>query len=378
MKATLRYFPVGCADTTLIELPDGRLVLIDFADFGDPLNPSDKRIELSKALKKLLDERDRDYIDVVAFTHLDDDHVHKASEFFWFEHADKYQDDERIKINQLWVPAAAITEVGSENDAWAIRQEARHRLKNGKGIRVFSRPERLKDWLAENGLSPEDRQHLITDAGRTVPGFSVDDAGHVEFFVHSPFAWRLNDAEVEDRNGDLFAFQARFLIGGNETRVLFFSDLAHESLTQIVETTKRHKREGALLWDVAKAPHHCSYLSLSDEKGTDKTVPVKDVAWIWEDQGQEGCIIVSSSPPIPEKNTKADKDKYPPHRQAANYYREVIEDKDGEFLVTMDHPNQFNPRPVVIEIGASGAMVLKTVSVGTSAIVATPARAGSE
>src|ERR1700758_4601265 len=97
-KAILRYYPVGSADTTLIELPDGRLVLVDFADYGDSEDVSNKRIELSKALRERLEELNRDSIDVVAFTHLDDDHCHNASEFFWFEHAEIYQSGDRIKI----------------------------------------------------------------------------------------------------------------------------------------------------------------------------------------------------------------------------------------------------------------------------------------
>ena len=376
-KAVLRYYPVGNADTTLIELPDGRLVLIDFADYGNPSDSEDKRIELSQALRDRLDELDRTDIDAVAFTHLDDDHTHNSSTFFWFNHASKYQDDDRIKIKELWVPAAAVTEEGSEGDARVIRQEARHRLVKGKGIRVFSRPERLKDFLKENDLSIEDRSSLITDAGTTIPGYSVDGPECCEFFVHSPFAWRLDENTVEDRNGDLFAFQLRFLIEGTETRALFFSDSDHETLSEIVQITRYHKRESRLQWDIAKSPHHCSYLSLSDEKGTDKTKPVDDVAWLWEEQGQNGATIISSCKPIPEKGTKGDKDVQPPHRQAANYYRGVADKLDGEgMVVTMEHPTQSSPKPIHFEIGSSGLTLLKAVARGAAAIVSTPARAG--
>ena len=333
-KATLRYYPVGCADTTLIELPDNRLVLVDFADYGDPDDASNKRIELSEALRERLDELGRTDIDAVAFTHLDDDHCHGAGDFFWFQHAEKYQSKDRIKIKELWVPAAAITEEGSKDDGRIIRQEARHRLKEGKDIRVFSRPQRLKDWLEANGLTLEKRQALITDAGKLIPGYSVTGPECVEFFVHSPFAKRQDENTVEDRNGDLFAFQAHFVIGGSDTYSLHFSDARHETLTDIVDITKYHKREERLKWDIAKAPHHCSYLSLSDDKGKDKTKPVPNVEWLWEKQGQQGAMMISSSKPIPLPGTAEDKDVQPPHRQAANYYRDVLEKLDGEGLIT--------------------------------------------
>ena len=81
--------------------------------------------------------------------------------------------------------------------------------------------------------------------------------------------------------------------------------------------TKNHKREHRLEWDICKLPHHCSYLTLGPEQGKDKTVPVKDVAWLFENQGLRGCIIVSTSKTIPEKGTEEDKSNQPPHRQAS-------------------------------------------------------------
>jgi hypothetical protein len=91
---------------------------------------------------------------------------------FGIGYASCYQGGDRVKINELWVPAAAIVEDGLEDCARVIRQEARHRLRTGEGIRVFSRPELLKSWLESEGLSLESRGHLITDAGNLV-GFLI-------------------------------------------------------------------------------------------------------------------------------------------------------------------------------------------------------------
>jgi hypothetical protein len=101
----------------------------------DPQCKVDLRIDLPAELRKDLEARKRDYYKVVAFTHLDDDHIRGASDFFYFEHAKKYQDkvngNNRIKIRELWVPAAVITEEGCTDEDRTIRQEARCRLKNG-------------------------------------------------------------------------------------------------------------------------------------------------------------------------------------------------------------------------------------------------------
>ena len=204
------FFPLGNADTCLFDLECAMKLLFDYAHWKDSEDDEDLRLDLASELKKDLDENERDYYDVVAFTHADDDHLHGASEFFFLEHAQKYQNEDRIKINELWVPAAMILEEGLKNDALILRNEARYRLKKGKGIRVFSRPERLKKWLKDQGLTLKDRVHLITNAGNTIPGFSKENEG-IEFFVHSPFSIVCDEQEI-DRNEASLVLQGTFKI----------------------------------------------------------------------------------------------------------------------------------------------------------------------
>lgn len=375
MTAKITFFPIGNADTCRIDLVSSRKVLIDFADMRDPKDPYDARIDLAEELRRDLKNADRDYFDVVCFTHLDNDHIKGSSEFFWFEHAAVYQGPGRIKMTEMWVPAAAVTEEGCDGDARIIRQEARARLKAGKGIKVFSRPEHLHDLLASWGLSVESRASCIVDAGQTVPGFDKVGTDRAEFFVHSPFAWRLNDREVEDRNQDSIVMQVTFVEGGIESYALLGSDADHETLTKIVETTKRHKRESRLLWDILKLFHHCSYLSLGPDRGVDETVPVPEVKWLFE-QGRDGCLIISPSDPIPVKGSEADKSVQPPHRQAAAHHRRVVSGKDGEFKVTMETPSVARPKPLVVEITASGVSLVLAAPSAIGIATSRPARAG--
>jgi hypothetical protein len=368
-------YPVGNADTLRLDLRDGRKVLVDYADERNSDDPKDKRTDLPAELRADLKAAGTDTYDVAAFTHLDKDHVRGASEFFSLDHAQKYQGAERTKIGELWVPAGALTEVNSEDCARAIRQEARHRLREGYGIRVFSRPDALKWWFEQEKLDMASRRHLITDAGELVPGFSKHDAGGVEFFIHSPFGWRRDEREVEDRNQDSLVFQATFREGGQDTRVLFNADMDWPGLNDIVDITRKYGNAHRLHWDVMKLPHHCSYLSLSGEKGTDETTPTDQVRWLYEEAGQPGGILLSSSWPIPLEGTNEDKDKQPPHRQAANYYRDVRAMKGGEFEVTMERP-AIRPKPTVIEITRQGARLLPSMVAPAAAIAATPMRAG--
>ena len=145
MTATLTFHPLGNADCTRFDLADGKKLLIDYADMSNPDDPWDRRIDLPAELRSDLRAAQRDYYNVVGYTHLDDDHCRGSGDFFWFEHAAKYQTEDRIKIRELWVPAAAILEDGLDDCARIIRQEARYRLRKGSGIRVFSRPTKLKD-----------------------------------------------------------------------------------------------------------------------------------------------------------------------------------------------------------------------------------------
>lgn len=373
---SVTFHNLSNADCTRINLACGRKVLFDYADMRDPNDDDDLRCDLPSELRNDLGKRA--YFDVVAFSHLDRDHYAGATEFFYFEHIDKYQGPvegkDRIKMNVMWVPACAITEaLGDDADleAKAIQKEARARFKAGKGVRVFSRPESLEKWCKDNGVDLDARRSCITDAGQLAPEFNLDEDG-VEFFVHSPFATRQDEHTVVDRNCDSLVMQATFKAGDTHTKLMLSADVTHDILTDIVAVTETRKRGNRLEWDIFKLPHHCSYKSLSDEKGTDKTKPVPKVKRLFEHYGQDRAIVVSTSDPIPHKGDERDRQDgaNPPHRQAANYYMEdVAAPKDGEFKVTMEHPSSAKPRPLTITIDDRKATVKKESIAATAAAV---------
>src|SRR5882672_8773870 len=216
--AKITFYPLGNADCCLTRLDNDRLFVFDYADMHNPDDPDDKRMPLKEAFDEDIGWPKRKYVDVMAFTHGDDDHVCKAPERFWLEHAEKYQGDDRVKINELWVPAALIVEEGCDDCTRIIRQEARHRFLNKQRIKVFACLEHLRQWLEEQGKKFEDYQHLIVDAGKPVPGLSLENDG-IEFFVHSPFAERTEDGLL-DRNDNCLVMQATIRVGSNDTRFL--------------------------------------------------------------------------------------------------------------------------------------------------------------
>jgi beta-lactamase superfamily II metal-dependent hydrolase len=374
----LTFYPLGNADTALFDLAGGEKILFDYADRRNREDDNDKRIDLQAALRKDLGRRA--YYDVAVFTHLDEDHYDGMTAFFYLEHDPAYQKQvggkDRIKMNEMWVPAAVLTEKLKEEESKVIQKEARFRLRNKKGIFVFSRPDSLKDWLKKEGIDFDEVKHLIVDAGRTVPAFTQEKHG-VEFWVHSPHATRQNDDEVVVRNDHALVLLAAFKVAGVETNVQMFADVKHDIISDIVNVTRHYKNDGRLEWDVFKTPHHCSYKSVGPEKGDDRTEPTVEVDWLFREQGRRGGVIISTSDPIPDEGSEDDEDKQPPHRQAANYYREIADGKDGYFKVTMEEPSEDAPQPIVIDIDARKATLRLRETAGVTAVVNTVApRAG--
>ncbi|MBL8645545.1 MAG: hypothetical protein JNK21_16555, partial [Rhodospirillaceae bacterium] len=74
--------------------------------------------------------------------------------------------------------------------------------------------------------------------------------------------------------------------------------------------------------------------------------------------------------------TDDDKNKMPPHRQAANYYKDVVKELRGEFLVTMEEPKTWAPKPIEIEITGMGFKRILSTAGAAAAAAVIPPRAG--
>lgn len=372
---TIEIYNVGNGNSALVTLENERMLLVDFCDRVSAEDTDDPKIDLGEHLRDKLASMNRDSIDVFAVTHLDEDHICGSSDFFHLEHSKRYQGPGRIKATTLWVPAGVLFEQDLGEEASLMQAEARHRLRQGIGIRVFSRPEALRDWCDANGVDFDARQHLMTDAGRCAPEFSLG-SDEMEAFFHSPLARRIDGSAggLIDRNQDCLVFQARFEVTGAITDVLFTGDMTAAGWESIVAATKEHTNEARLQWDLYNAPHHCSYKSVGEEKGIDETTPTIDVKWLLEEQGNDFAYIVSSSEPIPLKGSDEDKDDQPPHRQAAAYYKRVVGGQ--KFLVTMEEPSVHKPKPIVFEIRRSGLKRITAASVAATVSSTPVGRAG--
>lgn len=376
------FYPVGNGDTSQIILDNFRRVLFDFCHRDKAEDEDTPEIDLKAQLRRELKEAKRDNFDVVAFTHADKDHIQGSTQFFWLQHANKYQGNDRIKIKELWVPAAMVIESASndeQSDEFVIlRQEARYRLLEGRDILVFSKPKELRDWLEpalkERGEKPNARDHLFVDAGTLVPGFNLV-SDKVEFFCHSPFIEHCDGGEIV-RNSAALIFNVRLQSGAEIFDYLEVGDAEWSDIEKIVTKTRKHKNADRLKWDLFNIPHHCSYKALSDEKGDKETVPkplVKELLLA----GRKGAYEVSCSNTIPDSKDAYDQ-TLPPHIQARKAYEKHLGEIGGRrFLVTMEEPNAANPKPLTFEFTSDGLSLKKTSSLGAAAIISSTApRAG--
>jgi hypothetical protein len=359
----ITFYPLGNADCCLLHLSNELMFVFDYADMHDPEDRADQRLPLAKHFKEDIGWPKRKHVDVLAFTHGDNDHVKRSSEMFWFNHAAKYQDDERVKFTQMWVPAALIVEEGCEDETRIIRAEARHRLLNKEGILVFARPEHLKVWLEGQGKKLADYLHLIVDAGKLIPGYTLEAQG-VEFFTHSPFAKRVEDG-VLDRNDNCLVMQATLINGSRLTRFLITADSTWDCWDDMVNATHQHGNDHRLAWDIFKIPHHCSYLSMAEEKGDSITKPTVEFEWLLA-QGTVRATLVSSSWAIPSMT-----EDQPPHVETYRRYKQTSDALDADLVVTMEHPSKNSPHRTVINIDENGVTLKRTIISGSMAAIST-------
>ena len=228
--------------------------------------------------------------------------------------------------------------------------------------------------LADQFEGGKPHQQLFVDAGTLVPGFTLTADG-AEFFCHSPFIKHCEGGDVI-RNTAALVFNIRLLAGNNKFDYLEIGDACWEDLEDIVRITKFHKNDDRLAWDLINIPHHCSYKSLSDEKGKEETEPkplVKELLLA----GKQDSYIVSCSKPVVDVKESYDQIQ-PPHIQARKAYERYLKEVKGrKFLVTMAEPNATKPEPLVFDVTAGGMSWTKMALIGASAIVASrPSRAG--
>lgn len=365
MSQSITFYPEGNAECILLELGNDKRMLMDYANMHD----SDSRyIDLANTFDGIK------LFDVVMFTHPHEDHVMGASDFFYFDHAQKYQDGKRAKIKELWISAAFLLDVDPCEDVRVIRQEARYRLKecNGDGVKIFAAPNSLKAWLKENDLPTDESIHPIIHAGTLLKNSEHNLGDEISIFVHAPFSEDSDD--VNDRNEPSIVLQLSLKNSESFTNILITGDTSHDVLDKVVERSDANDHTNYLMWDLYDIPHHCSHTGLSSERGDEITKPSEHVKRLLGKYGQENAFLVASCRAFSDVSKG---DNQPPHLEAKKAYKKYSKNSDGTdkmLFVTSEYKGKENPKPLRFKIDMTG---IREDTGTSSTIINSPApRAG--
>ncbi|WP_048880583.1 ComEC/Rec2 family competence protein [Acidocella aminolytica] len=374
MVASVRFFPVGNGDMTLIVLESGRKILIDVNIRVAADDPDDDTPDVATELRNLLsrDSEGRLFVDTLLVSHPDQDHCRGLVEHFhlgppagWSKNTD------RIFIRELWSSPMVFRRASTRHtlckDAKAFNAEARRR------VALF----RETSWLVSDGDrililgedqdgKTDDLQAILVKAGASfsrvngqydttmtarllAPHVPSDDQDEEELRSKNHSSTILNFSLT----GDGIANAGRFLTGGDAEVAIW------ERLWQ-----RYSDYPDWFLYDLLQAPHHCSWHSLSydswSEAGED--AEVSEVARAALSQTRRGARIIASCNPI------KDDDKDPPCIRAKREYEEIAEVAGGSFLCIGERPNEKSPETTEFEIGQHGPR-LKSKAMKAAAIV---------
>ncbi|MFI5200954.1 MAG: cobyric acid synthase CobQ [Candidatus Kapaibacterium sp.] len=347
---TLKFYPVGNGDMTLIRLTDGTSILIDCnireaeeTSDGDAI--FDVKEDLNGSIPKTDGVR---HMDVFMLTHPDEDHCFGFKNSFYTGDPKKYSEDDKktglIIIDELWV-TSMLFDCASSDDAKALKKEAQRRLDlYAKGSDVGA-GNRLR-MIGYNG------DEMYEDVPNTIPGTIInlingDEKKNFEFFVHAPFKKSLVQGTAEpDKNYSSVVMQARFRNENNDAKsedyYLFGGDADHYLWKEILEQSETHENEDKLVWDYFLAPHHCSWTFFNDTAdGCDE--PMESSLAVLK-FGRTGAKIIASCKCI------EDDDNNPPHHDAKILYIKKGVSSEDDFIELASPADGGDAKPIEFEI----------------------------
>ena len=358
------FWPVGTGDSSTVVVSEEVVIQVDLHDMAKADDDDTHEVPVVDLLVDALpDGADgKPYLAVFVLTHADKDHCSGFAELL-----------ARVTIGELWATPRLWREFDDPDapelckDAKAFQEESVRRVEATKKALDGGGEPSSGDRILVVGYDTDHDKHAyseLPDRYLATPGDSItaldgkDFAGRFEAFIHAPF--KADCAEA--RNETSLSVQVTLTEdGGRDGKMLLFGDLAHDTILKIFAYSEANNREQYLEWDLLLAPHHCSKrVMYTREDGKD--VLKDDVLDAFERHARDGAVIVSSSGPIPARDEDG---KNPPHRKAADRYREIID--AGNFVCTMEWPSKEAPAPVTFGVDAAGAQILRADVVELSA-----------
>lgn len=346
MANYMTFFPVGNGDMTLIQTKTNKYIMID-CNIRNAEN-DDTIYDCNEYLQDNLPIDDGQiYLDAFFLTHSDNDHCRGIRDYFNLC-APEDSDDNKIRIDELYVPAKLMMdETHYNDDADAIREEAQRRLDllgtdeadtPGNRISIVGYSKELKDYA-----------DAIVPAGETISDINGNTDYGAEIFVLRPVK-KANDDEESDVNDCTASFKITFEINGGTYVAIIGGDLNCDNWKEVIELNPD------MTFDLLLAPHHCSWHAVSSEDT--HTGKADTVIEEFLEKSKENAYVVSSS-----KVIKRDGDN-PPSYRAKNVYIKHLKKQD-RFKCTAEYPNADDPKPLTFKITGQGFSI-KSIATATS------------
>lgn len=346
MANYMTFFPVGNGDMTLIQTKTNKYIMID-CNIRNAEN-DDTIYDCNEYLQDNLPIDDGQiYLDAFFLTHSDNDHCRGIRDYFNLC-APEDSDDNKIRIDELYVPAKLMMdETHYNDDADAIREEAQRRLDllgtdeadtPGNRINIVGYSKELKDYA-----------DAIVPAGETISDINGNTDYGAEIFVLRPVK-KANDDEESDVNDCTASFKITFEINGGTYVAIIGGDLNCDNWKEVIELNPD------MTFDLLLAPHHCSWHAVSSEDT--HTGKADTVIEEFLEKSKENAYVVSSS-----KVIKRDGDN-PPSYRAKNVYIKHLKKQD-RFKCTAEYPNADDPKPLTFKTTGQGFSI-KSIATATS------------
>lgn len=368
---SIKHYPVGNGDCSLIKLNDGTSIIIDCQIFeitdDNKADTYDVKADLLKELGR--DADGRPFVDLFVSTHPHSDHCDGFAENFYSGLPDDYDDEtdkDKIIIGELWVTPMAF---GNDIDKSAeeIRRSAKRRRKlydddddysgeYGTYLHIIGY-DKDKEFDARYGYVP----------GTTVTSINGKGQKYISIFIHAPFKESVEQGKDSgDKNEVSIVLQSSFKddAGNTVCKLLTAGDAEHGVWEKIIENNQKDEN---LDWNIFLAPHHCSWTFFNDSGNKeDIKQSAKD---IMGHQLRNADLVTSC---VKIENIK----KEPPCEKAKKKYIELLEGGEDHFLNTAEEFDT-SSGPIVFKVTQNGKAKVKKVISAAESIVSRPApRAG--
>lgn len=370
---TIKHFPVGNGDMTLIKLKDKTSILVD-----NHL-PSDDKETIKTLLIDSLEKNSEQipFVDVLILTHPHQDHVGGFQELFHVGDPNEYNDKEKQKIivNEIWVSPLVFKRASSNNplvdDAKAFNTEARRRIDLYKKAGLGKEGNRIQIITEDEDGKTEAITGITHDQFSTISIFNEKAIDKCAAKILGPFPASKIEEEEEEQSKNNSSIIINFDLEGCKLLIGGDSEFAVWKLLWKESNKGKTIKSSDLEYDILLTPHHTSWHSLSADsiskcKEEDREPEIDSDACNALGQMRKNAYMVSSSDAI------KDDDNDPPSYRAYNEYlafkdSQGVKMKDiGHFRVTGKNEQTKEPAIICFETSPNGVRELEKKLVNDS------------